>query len=1247
MVESQSFIETSQVLEADSNSFQQNFRKQLWGYKREISDLTIKLEAEKKKNLRLEQSYVNLPVNIEEMEAMKAELEIAKSRTSQLEKKLKDTEELVVKYKKDLEGLREYMFKEIKDKEFEVIERDNTIRNGQAEYILLKNQYTLLYEQYDQMLKKPNSYKQKYRKLKEELKQSKEKKPRKGSMSKIEADFLNLKLELASAQRKIFDITKSRDELAKKYNDLEFKNQRLAIAKSEIKSTMHKQGKTLTEMELDFQDILKGIESEKNEEMNDLLDKVAHYEKVIKDIKHGHENAIAVKVDEIENFKFTIEEMKRQYIKLEKDKHKVESELNEAKLIIDDHDNEILSKEMEFEAKLEALRRENTEKVYKYKHQIQDLEQRTKELQEAADIARKSVLVGESLFDELNELTPDFRESRLGLKAFQGSVFKQFEENDQKFEKLNEKIQSLKAKKKDLSNEVNAKIESLNECEKKIKKLEHSIKNLEEELNLRNDSINDYECRLKNLENDRINKEKEASRLKDQNQELSFLLKEKSTALDRAESEMAKTKASLEENVYQLKQKYNDKIVRYKENILDLTESCKSLRDNLDQSKSTTNQFKSEEIEASKKLLQKNGKLKGKVESLMKCLKNKAEAMSKLQAKLREFYTIPKVDENLEEDAKEPCSADKEDLENVIEKLKVELQKIKDKSEDLEKRNQILTKLVQTNREILIIRENKRDEPVDTLVLSPSKGSFAPELPQKQKTFTFSQSGQKIESSPKNKPSSGFSEASTLELHSLQKSHTMGFSIESLASPRERPSLGHSKNRPSLGIVQTSVKVDALKDQIRSIAQELDFSTEIIQSCSLVPSTVLPKSEEKRGELSLNISSPFSLTSPRHASTLTISPQATEIYLIKDSSSEESEVLKLKISYEQLLLNMRQDYESQLTTLEQELEKFHDSSLKLGSEKDQDKINTLQAQVKELEITNNSLEKELKFRNDRSKKIEKELNDSLMKSRKLESELSEIQSKLQEVEEQLRRLEEERANEEIRVTTEIDYSDSDDENKSLGSRRFVAVSVIENFEEVITEGSVLEEEEPILRNPFEDFKKSLLFLKPVASPESNKIKELEVAVSDKISQIRRLEETIKDLDHQITMLQDENAHFKEQIIHSEQRFHEVSLQSKTRQTSKDFSHEYMLQEAKMTLLQAHNQRLETELIVSKTNWGEFINSLSADNQRLEKELNEARADIKMLRDEKDELVKRINEEANKGKGFFGMFKRKKRNSNIM
>jgi hypothetical protein len=119
-----------------------------------------------------------------------------------------------------------------------------------------------------------------------------------------------------------------------------------------------------------------------------------------------------------------------------------------------------------------------------------------------------------------------------------------------------------------------------------------------------------------------------------------------------------------------------------------------------------------------------------------------------------------------------------------------------------------------------------------------------------------------------------------------------------------------------------------------------------------------------------------------------------------------------------------------------------------------------------------------------------------------------------------------------------------------------------------------------------------------------------------------------------------------QLNSSEKKLLDFKFQIRQQAPVNDPSRDFVLHEAKMTLLEAHNQRLETELIVSKTNWGELTNSLLKDINELERQLNEARNDCRMFSEEKDELIKRINEKS-KGWSLGGIFKRKKRNSNIM
>ena len=154
MEKSSSIIVSGSNLGYEEVKTEQSFRRQEFEYKKQISDLSIKLESEKKRNEHLEQNYLNLPTNIKELEILNENLRIAQGNIASLQLEKKNAEDLALKYKKDLDAFREFAFKEIKDKEFTIIELGSVIRNFEEEKQMIKNQSQRLLEEYENLLKK-------------------------------------------------------------------------------------------------------------------------------------------------------------------------------------------------------------------------------------------------------------------------------------------------------------------------------------------------------------------------------------------------------------------------------------------------------------------------------------------------------------------------------------------------------------------------------------------------------------------------------------------------------------------------------------------------------------------------------------------------------------------------------------------------------------------------------------------------------------------------------------------------------------------------------------------------------------------------------------------------------------------------------------------------------------------------------------------------------------------------------------
>ena len=229
------------------------------------------------------------------------------------------------------------------------------------------------------------------------------------------------------------------------------------------------------------------------------------------------------------------------------------------------------------------------------------------------------------------------------------------------------------------------------------------------------------------------------------------------------------------------------------------------------------------------------------------------------------------------------------------------------------------------------------------------------------------------------------------------------------------------------------------------------------------------------------------------------------------------------------------------------------------------------------------------------------------------------------------------------------YSDSDSYHSNRVSGRFSErnsrrVSVLVT-EEMPTEGSVLDDED--IRHDFEEIKQSILCMRPMPNRDSNVIQDLELELSEKSNKLRELQANIRDLQYQIHLLEKENLELKNQASTSDKAIEQFTIVLKKRDPSRDMSNDAALSDAKITLLQAHNHRLETELIVSKTNWGELTNSLLNDNNELERLLSEARNDIRIISEEREQILKKINGgDVKKRKWKLSQLFRKNRNSDF-
>lgn len=1083
-IRSSSIIYTSST-DFEGLDFQDNTRQKLWDLTKTISDLQIKLEAEKKRNSHLEENYTKLPANLESLKESQAELESTKSHLAHLSSKLKESQSISAKFKKDLEDFREYAFREIKDKELYIISQSSNIRSLQNEINTFKDQCQKVCEEYESRLKHLKGYKSKYKHAKEELRESKTK----SSMNKLDSDYLNLKLELESAQRKVNDLTRSREDLARKCNDLEMKNQHLTSLKSDFKATLHRRDRTLAEMEYDFKFTLEGIESNKVEETSELLEKITSLERQIKDLKAAHEVALNLKDDEKAKEKYKGEDIKRQMEKLAKDKQRSDLELAACKGLLDESNNEIIEVRMEFEAKIEGIKKEHKEKVFGLKTQIDDLNLRNKELVELTEVNRVSIYAGDSLADELGRLNNDFRDSRMVSGIFKESIFRAPAENDKNLEKL----KKIKEKKKKIKEELTGKSEILNELERNFKKSETLNRNLNSDIVGLNDIINDMKSSIKRLELEKLDNESEISRFKNLNNELMALNKEVKDKALNVEYEMSKQKTNFEESVMALKKKYNDKILKYKEDILDLTQNSAQLRNNLTTSKTIT-AAQASELEASKDLLKKNSKLKEKAAGLENCLKSKTELINKLQSKLSELYRIPNVDANLDEDKGMPIideqvEADQEGLENENKDLKLKIKNLDEKIEGL-------LKVVNAEKEILVV---KVDGGADKRVLSVGG--------------------------------------------------VKGVGVEKIKGKLN-------------DLSEDYVKV--ISEKIREVVKEIGFSVEVVKSQGLIEESK-PREKRLRSD-SLESDSEEDVKEAKGMS-LGVT-ETTQVYLLSHPSASSPQLQEL----EQSLFSIQQD---------------------------------------------------LKIKTERFQKCELDYQDRVAY-----------------LEETIKKLEEERAQYTYVTNTEMDeYTDSDEEKSQLDSKK-IAVSIIDEFEP--TEGSLLDPED--YRNPFDAFKESILLMKPSES-DNTQISNLEVELAEKSNLVRQLQEQLKDLENQLENAERNNNEVSENFRKLQETMRIEKKNGRNTQGVKPI-HDCVLLEARMTLLEAHNHRLETELIVSKTNWGEMTNTLIRDINDMESKLKIAENDTRILSEEKEELVKRINDRTTKKPSKWNIFSRKKRNSDI-
>lgn len=1197
----------------------QNFRQKEWDFKRTISELMIKIEAEKKRNDYLEENYIKLPVNIEEMQNMKTNLSLAQMKISQIEPKLQNSEELAQKYKKDLETFRDYAFKEIKDKEFTIIEQGTSIRKLESDLNTLKTQSAILLDQYEQFVKKPNVYKEKYRKVKTEVRELKTQ--RSSNFNKTDMEFMNAKLELANAQKRITDLTQSREELAKKCLELEQKNQSLNSDKSEIRSRLHKKTKTLTEMEYEFKNILVDIESGKSEEVVELLEKVAMFEKIIKDLKQSHAKVIDLKMDEISKEKLNFEELKRQYGRLEGQKHKVETDLISCKAVLEDHNNILINQQMEYEEKIEKLKSGHLEKVIKYKRQITELEMENQRMQEETnEMTRKSFMVEESLFNELDALDSDVRGSRLFItKNYQESMIRPSEDPENKLEMLKEKISKIKAKRAKISEDLAQKLELISNQEKDLKKNREIIRLKEEITGQKNDEILELTHKIQQFNLESQGKEKEILRLKAECDELNQSVKEANQKVLTNEAEFTRIKSSFEEKTLKLKEKYNEKIMKYKEDILILTERCSGLREHFE----IKPERQSVNLEAATKLLKKNTKLKGKVENLVQCLKSKSELISKMQEKLKEVYSIPKVDEDLNEfesnlpvitEEKEEDEELKKEERRIMENYESKIRLLKGQIEELLKTNQELRETKETVHQILII-----SEPAEMVEIQAELIGKVLE----NKTMDIE------------KNSTQSVKVVNLQEKIKKLAEKLNFSTEVVSYlPKHSEKLEEGESNHTEDIVTLT--------DVLEINEEFDDSLEIEKGPTLLP---LPDAK-----LQLSSTNPFSIEATPHKS----------LYIIKENYPDtHAELLKSRFAYEESLQNLKNTYEEQINELKSLLEKKPISNLMRASDpsqeiliiKDQsfqdppvkiqdfsvDNSESMKRKIEDLETKRFLFEQEILVKTEKLKKSENESHEFLKKFKVLQMEHEELLEKYEKSEEMVKKLTEMVNN---RQTTNLDpYSESEESvSRSGRGSRLISLSI----DELITEESV--NEDHIFSNPFDAFRESLMCTS-VLNPEKNVIEELELELSEKINKIRVLQENIRDLQYQIHLLEKENLGLRNQASATDKTIEQFTIVLKSRDPSRDMSNGAALVDAKMTLLEAHNHRLETELIVSKTNWGELTNSLLRDNNELEKLLSESQNDIRLLSGELEKFRCQVHEKVEKSSKW-NIFRRKKRNSNI-
>jgi hypothetical protein len=836
-----------------------------------------------------------------------------------------------------------------------------------------------------------------------------------------------------------------------------------------------------------------------------------------------------------------IDNLKKQIEKITKEKQRTELELASCKELLDEAEHKIIEAKIEFESKNELMKKIHKDKIIELKTEISELQQKNKELLEVMDFNRKSVFQGESLADELGQL--EDRDSRL-MPGFQ-SFFRPNPEIDKTLEKL----KKIKEKNKKLKKDLNLKTEALIENERNTTLNEKNIRNLNSDISSFKDMVNDLNQTIKLLETEKEANKSEIARVLSINSELldsNRDLKEKNSGL---ESEMNRQKNDLEERILALKKKYSEKIMKYKEDILDLTQRSAQLRDNLSTTK-TLNENQASELESSKKLLKKNNKLKEKVSGMEKALKTSTETINKLQAKLTELYKIPNIEDDLETKPKEShlsqvdekIGSDEDEVKNfeVIGKIKEFQQKneslnqkisqmieeenqYKEKVAGLENKVRDLTKMLSTEKEVLVINK-------------PSLSEFSSEL-----------------------------------------------------------SLTCEKGKKSSKRTLETQALESFTKKVQKLAKELNFSIESVNSSALFPS---PTQHEK-----LSVPSPmFPPSKPENLSlntesSTTIKPLKNNKKDSLDSSSEE--IVQQNPVPKQSLSETTQVY------------LFSLSPSKPSSNQD-------------LEMELFSLKQDLSIKSERFQKLEKEFHE-----------------RLEIYEEKIRSLEDERAQYTYVTNTEPDECTDSEEDGSVRHGKQTAVSIIDDYQPM-TDGSVLDtEEEP--RNPFDMFKESILLMKS-AEHENTKISELETEIAEKSNQIRIFEEKVNDLTSKVAQFEKLNQNLSEKNKELEKDKH-VNFQSLRQADKFERIHDCVLQEAKMTLLEAHNQRLETELIVSKTNWGEMTNTLIKDINEMEKKLKVAEDDYRNVSEEKEELIRRINQTPKK-KSRWNFFASKKRNSDI-